>query len=61
MQIIFEPDAEADLDFFVKSGNKAILKKITELIESISETPFKGLGKPEQLKYELAHHSTVHS
>ena len=54
MQIIFEPDAKADLDFFIKSGNKIILKKITKLIEAITENPFGGLGKPEPLKYELA-------
>ena len=54
MQIIFEPEAKADLDFFIKSGNKSILKKITNLIEAIIEHPFEGLGKPEALKYELA-------
>ena len=53
MQIIFEPDAKADLDFFIKAGNKSILKKITQLIEAITETPFEGVGKPV-LKYELA-------
>ncbi len=53
MQIIFEPDAKEDLDFFVKSGNKAVLKKITQLIEAITLNPFKGVGKPEPLKYEL--------
>lgn len=53
MQIIFEPDAKEDLDFFVKSGNKAILKKITQLIEAITLNPFEGIGKPEPLKYEL--------
>ena len=54
MQIIFEPDARADLDFFIKSGNKTILKKIAKLVEAIGENPFEGLGKPEPLKYELA-------
>lgn len=54
MQIIFEPDAKEDLDFFVKSGNKIILKKITKLIEAITENPFEDLGKPGPLKYELA-------
>ena len=54
MQIIFEPDAKADLDFFIKAENKSILKKITNLIEAIVEDPFEGLGKPEPLKYELA-------
>lgn len=54
MEIIFEPNAKADLDFFIKSGNKAVLKKITQLIEAITLDPFGGLGKPEPLKFELA-------
>ncbi|HEV2831147.1 MAG TPA: type II toxin-antitoxin system YoeB family toxin [Hanamia sp.] len=52
MQIIFAPEAKEDLDFFIKSGNKIILRKITKLIEAIIENPFEGLGKPEPLKYE---------
>ena len=54
MQIEFLPDAKKDLNFWVKTGNKTILKKITQLIESIAKTPFEGTGKPEPLKYELA-------
>ena len=54
MEIVLLPDADDDLDFWVKSGNKAILKKISELIRSIQETPFKGLGKPEGLKHNLS-------
>lgn len=53
MQIIFEPDAKTDMDFWIKSGNKRILRRITELIESIIESPFDGKGKPEPLKYAL--------
>lgn len=41
------------LDFWVKSGNKDILKKIVRLTKSIQETPYSGLGKPEPLKHEL--------
>ncbi|MVN21716.1 Txe/YoeB family addiction module toxin [Mucilaginibacter arboris] len=53
MQIVFQPQAKADLDFWVKSGNKSVLKKITQLIEAISEEPFEGIGKPEMLKHDL--------
>lgn len=53
MEIVFLPEAEKDLDFWVKSGNKTILKKIAQLIEAIQENPFEGIGKPEQLKYNL--------
>lgn len=53
MEIIFLPDAEYDLNYWVKTGNKPILKKIAKLIESIEESPFEGIGKPEPLKYSL--------
>ncbi len=54
MEIIFEPQAKSDLDFWVKTGNKIILKKIAQLIKSIKVTPFDGIGKPEPLKYSLS-------
>lgn len=54
MQIIFEPGARSDLDFWLKSGNKTVIKKIYQLIESITENPFEGIGKPEPLKHDLA-------
>ena len=49
----FTSKAKVDLDFFKKSGNKAVLKKINILIEEILESPFVGSGKPEPLKYDL--------
>lgn len=54
MEIVFTPHAKKDLDFWIKSGNKGVLKKITALIEDIQLHPFEGIGKPEQLKYQLA-------
>lgn len=54
MQIEFSDKAKVDLDFWVKSGNKAILKKIYSLIEDIQLHPFEGIGKPEQLKHQLS-------
>lgn len=54
MQIEFTPEAKDDFDYWVKIGNKAILNKIGQLIESIEKTPFEGLGKPEPLKHALA-------
>ncbi len=52
MEIEFTLKAKEDVDFWKKSGNKIILKKIRSLLESIREKPFEGIGKPEQLKYE---------
>jgi toxin YoeB len=54
MQIIYTPKAREHLDFWVKSGNKANLKKILLLIQSVQQTPFDGIGKPEMLKHELS-------
>ena len=53
MQINFTEDADQHLNFFIKSGNKSVLRKVAELIKAIEENPFQGIGKPEQLKYEL--------
>ena len=36
-----------------QSEDKQMLGKINELIRDIQRTPFKGLGKPESLKYDL--------
>lgn len=47
-------EADRDLVSFVKSGNKRALKKIKDLMASIVETPYSGIGKPEALKYELS-------
>jgi toxin YoeB len=54
MQVEFSDKARADLDFWIKSGNKGILKKIYSLIEDIQLHPYEGIGKPEQLKHQLA-------
>lgn len=54
MQIVFTTKARKDLDFWIKSGNKNILNKITDLIEDIQLHPFEGIGKPEQLKHQLS-------
>ncbi len=54
MEIEFTLKAKEDVDFWKKSGNKVILKKIRSPLESIKEKPLEGIGKPEQLKYEWA-------
>lgn len=54
MEIEFSDTAKEDLRFWKESGNKAIQKKITSLLESIVQDPFSGLGKPEPLKYQLS-------
>ncbi|AWK03812.1 Txe/YoeB family addiction module toxin [Flavobacterium crocinum] len=54
MEIVFSTKAKNDLAFWSKSGNKKILKKISELLRAIQESPFEGIGKPEPLKYNLS-------
>jgi toxin YoeB len=52
MEVVFMPTAVADLDYWKKSGNTIILKRIRQLLEAIQEDPFIGIGKPEKLKYD---------
>ena len=37
-----------------KSGNKILLRRIEWILTELSEHPFDGIGKPEQLKYEFS-------
>lgn len=50
----FSKQAQKDIDFHKKSGNKTIINKIFVLLTELSEHPFTGTGKPEQLKYHFA-------
>lgn len=54
MEIIFLPQADEDLAYWKKAGNKSVLKKIAETTASILLNSYEGIGKPEALKYELA-------
>jgi toxin YoeB len=53
MEIIYKDNALEDIKFWKRSGNKLVQNKIYSLIEAIIEDPYKGIGKPEPLKYEL--------
>jgi toxin YoeB len=46
--------AKEDIAYFKKSGQSGILKKIRNLIESVQQNPFEGIGKPELLKHDLS-------
>jgi toxin YoeB len=54
MEIKLTPPAEKDLNHWKKPNNSLILKRIKDLLASILESPFSGIGKPEALKYQLA-------
>ncbi len=52
MKIIFSPSALEDIEYWKRTGNSAILKRIQLLLKSIQEDPFNGIGKPEPLKHD---------
>ncbi|MEO8569760.1 MAG: Txe/YoeB family addiction module toxin [Ginsengibacter sp.] len=54
MEIGFDEVALRDIQYWKKSGNTAIQKKIQKLLTAIKEEPYSGIGKPEALKYSLA-------
>lgn len=53
MEIEFKSGALEDINFWKRSGNKILQKRITELLKSIASTPYEGIGKPEKLKGNL--------
>lgn len=50
-KIIFEVQALEDLKKWAKENPK-ILKRIVELMDSLRQDPFRGIGKPEALKHQ---------
>ncbi len=54
MEVIYSEKAQRDREFWKKSGNKAVMNKISALIEDIQLHPFDGIGKPETLKFQLS-------
>ena len=53
-QLNFSQQAQNDISFYRKTGNKIVLKKLLTLLTEISEHPYTGTGKPEALKYSFA-------
>lgn len=53
MELVLLPQAQADRDYWKKTGNVAIMKRISALLADILEHPFTGIGKPEPLKHDL--------
>jgi toxin YoeB len=49
----FTKIALADIEKHKKSGDRATLKKINQLLNELMEHPRKGTGQPEKLKYNL--------
>lgn len=53
MNLEFDPNAFADLEWWVAHDRKMALRVI-KLIREVQRTPYDGTGQPEQLKHELA-------
>ena len=54
MEVIFTPDALEDIEYWKQKHNDKIIARINELIKAIQTDPFRGIGKPEPLKYNFA-------
>ena len=54
MEVIFSDISLAQLQQYKLAGDVNSLKKIRQLIESIKNTPYAGLGKPEALKHNFS-------
>jgi len=52
MDINFTPNSWEDIEYWIENDPE-IITRIKDLIKSIRQDPFKGLGKPEPLKYDL--------
>lgn len=53
MRIEFSEIAAHELEWFERNKPK-LAEKIAALLSDIQKTPYKGLGKPEPLKYQLS-------
>ncbi|NQU64987.1 MAG: Txe/YoeB family addiction module toxin [SAR324 cluster bacterium] len=49
-EAVFQPEFREDLKYWVKTNRKISIKAF-EIIEAIVKDPFRGIGKPEPLKY----------
>ena len=54
MEIILSETALKHIEFWKRTNNTIVQKIITELKNSIITEPYKGIGKPEPLKYQLS-------
>jgi len=47
-------EAKKHLSRHRKTGNKANIRKLERIFKELSETPYKGVGEPELLKYNYS-------
>jgi len=51
-ELVFDPNALEDLEWWIRN-NPRIALKIISIFKEIERNPFEGIGKPEPLKYDL--------
>ena len=49
-EIVFQPESLEDLRYWVETDRKVALR-VLDLVDAIVRDPFRGIGKPEPLKY----------
>ena len=49
-EAVFQSEFNQDLEYWV-STNRKIALRVMKIIENVLRDPFKGIGKPEPLKY----------
>jgi toxin YoeB len=52
MRLVFRPQAWEDYGYW-QSHDRAMLKRLNRLIDDTLRHPYKGIGKPEQLRYGI--------
>ena len=52
MDIVFSKNGWEDFEYWMETDQSTALK-IKELLKSIRQTPFTGIGKPEPLRHDL--------
>jgi toxin YoeB len=50
---VFHPEFREDLRYWVETDRKVALRAF-EIVEAVIRDPFRGIGKPEPLRYALA-------
>ena len=53
MNLTLTPDGWEDYLYW-EATDKAVTRRLNRLLEETLRTPFEGLGKPEQLRHQLA-------
>jgi len=54
MEIKFSPKAQEDIEYWKKTGDRAVMNRITLILKDMATHPFIGIGKPEMLRYDLS-------